>query len=285
MRQIDTDVITETVKNLCIEANYFLSPRVLKLLKSSYKAERANLSKQVLFQIIENCKIASKLKIPLCQDTGMVLVFVRVGAKVKIQQKKNNANTDLEAAVQEGVRRGYKEGYLRKSVVDPLTRENTQDNTPAVIYTRIVPGDKIKVILSIKGFGCENMGAVKMFTPAAGNGEIKKFIVETVKKAGANPCPPIMVGVGIGGTMDKAVLMAKGALVLGTKSLVKNKKIKELERECLEEINKLNIGPAGLGGKVTALGVYIRTYPTHIAGLPVAVNISCWANRYREVEI
>ena len=285
MRQIDTDIITETVKNLCIEANYFLSPQVLKLLRNAYKTERENLSKQVFSQIIENCKIASKLKIPLCQDTGMVLAFIRIGAKVKIKRKKNDAETDLEAAIQEGVRRGYKEGYLRKSVVDPLTRENTQDNTPAIIYTRSVPGDKIKITLSIKGFGCENMGAVKMFSPLAGNGEIKKFVVETVKKAGANPCPPIMVGVGIGGTMDKAVLMAKKALVLRTKRLVKNKKIKELEREYLEEINKLNIGPAGLGGKVTALGVYIKTHPTHIAGLPVAVNISCWANRYREIEI
>ncbi|MCK4533083.1 fumarate hydratase [bacterium] len=285
MRQIDIDAITKIVKNLCIEANYFLSPRVLKLLKNAYKNERENLSKQVLSQIIENCKIASKLKIPLCQDTGMVLVFIEIGAEIKIKYRNNALLNNLEAGIQEGVRRGYKEGYLRKSVVDPLTRENTQDNTPAIIYTRIVPGDKIKITLSIKGFGCENMGKVKMFTPAAGNLEIKKFIVETVKKAGANPCPPIMVGVGIGGTMDKAVLMAKGALVLGTKSLVKNKKITELERECLKEINKLNIGPAGLGGKVTALGVYIKTHPTHIAGLPVAVNISCWANRYREIEI
>lgn len=289
MRQIDIDVIIQAVKKLCIEANYFLSPRVLKLLKKTYKTEKEDLAKGVLSRIIENCKIASKLKIPLCQDTGMVLVFIRVGTKVKIRYKNADVNTDLESAIQEGVRRGYKEGFLRKSVVDPLTRKNTQDNTPAVIYTVIVPGDKIKISISIKGFGCENMGAVKMFSPAEGKEEIKKFVVETVKKAGANPCPPIMVGIGIGGTMDKAVLMAKEAVVLEAKSKSsvwgRIGETNKLEREWLEEINKLGIGPAGLGGRVTALGLHIKTHPTHIAGLPVAISISCWANRYREIEI
>lgn len=289
MRQIDIGVITNQIKRLCIEANYFLPRWVLASLKNVYKIEKKTLPKEALSHIIKNCKISQKYKIPLCQDTGMVLVFVDVGEEVKIKKRQTFQTSNLEKAVQKGVRKGYKEGYLRKSVVEPLTRQNTQDNTPAIVYTRIVPGDRIKILVSIKGFGCENMGSVKMFKPSCGIEEIKRFIVETVRNAGANPCPPIIVGVGIGGTMDKATQMAKEALFIGPKSRSnisgRSKEIQRLEQALLEEINRLNIGPSGLGGKVTALGVYIKTYPTHIAGLPVAVNISCWANRYKEVKI
>ena len=280
MREIEFNKIVEAVSNLCIEANYYISADIRNALEKCKEEEDYDLAKEILNDIIKNSEIASKEKMPMCQDTGMACVFLEVGQEVHVI---GGALTD---AINEGVRKGYEQGYLRKSVVkDPIDRVNTKDNTPAIIYYDIVPGDKIKITLAPKGFGSENMSAIKMLKPSDGIEGVKEFILETVKNAGPNPCPPMVVGVGIGGTFDKAAYLAKKAL---TRSLDKenpNEFYRELEKEMIEKINKLGIGPQGFGGKTTALGINIEVFPTHIAGLPVAVNINCHATRHAEVEL
>lgn len=280
MKEIDFNIIVEEVKNLCIKANYYISDDIKKSLEESCKKEDCQLAQDILKDIIKNSNIASSEKMPMCQDTGMACVFLEVGQEVHI------TGGSLTDAVNEGVRKGYKEGYLRKSVVkDPIDRVNTKDNTPAIIYYDIVPGDKLKITVAPKGFGSENMSAIKMLKPSDGLEGVKKFIVETVEKAGPNPCPPMVVGVGIGGTFDKAAYLAKKALTRSLEVRNSNEFYKDLEIELLEKINELGIGPQGFGGKTTALGVNIEVFPTHIAGLPVAVNINCHATRHAEVEL
>lgn len=275
MREIRTDLITETVRDMCIQAAHFLSPDMEKKLKEAQEKEESPLGKQILGQLQENLEIAGRDMIPICQDTGMAVFFLEIGQEVHI------AGGWLEDAVNEGVRRGYTEGYLRKSVVrDPIDRVNTKDNTPAIIHTRIVPGDTLRITLAPKGFGSENMSRICMLKPADGIEGVKKVILETVDLAGPNACPPMVVGVGIGGDFEKAAIMAKHALTRETGMHSEIPYVKELEEEMLEKISGLGIGPAGLGGTVTALAVHIETYPTHIAGLPVAVNICCHANRH-----
>lgn len=275
MRNISTDQIISTIKEMCIEANYTLSKDMIKVLQESEKKEESSIGKKIFSQLDENLRIAKEDNIPICQDTGMAIVFIKIGQDVHI------TGLNLEEAINEGIRQGYKEGYLRKSVVnDPIIRENTKDNTPGVIHYEIVPGDQIEITVAPKGFGSENMSQIYMLKPADGIDGVKKVVVETVKNAGPNACPPMVVGVGIGGSFEKCALLAKKAL---TRSVEENSKIeyvKELEQELLTKINKLGIGPAGLGGRVTALAVNIETYPTHIAGLPVAVNICCHVNRH-----
>lgn len=280
MREINVDEIIKEVKKLCIDANFYLSEDICSEISKANKEEKWQTAKGVLDKIEENIKIASNERIPLCQDTGMACVFVEIGQDVHI------VGGRLEDAINEGVRRGYKEGYLRKSVVlDPLERVNTKDNTPAIIYYNIVSGDKVKIILSPKGFGSENMSQIKMLKPADGVEGVKEFVINVVKEAGPNPCPPIVVGIGIGGTFDKAAYLSKKALLRPIN--LKNPKsfYSDLEEELLEKINSTGIGPQGFGGKTTALGVNIETFPTHIAGLPVAVNISCHVTRHKEVII
>lgn len=275
MREIRTDLITETVRDMCIQAAHFLSPDMEKKLKEAQEKEESPLGKQILGQLQENLEIAGRDMIPICQDTGMAVFFLEIGQEVHI------AGGWLEDAVNEGVRRGYTEGYLRKSVVrDPIDRVNTKDNTPAIIHTRIVPGDTLRITLAPKGFGSENMSRICMLKPADGIEGVKKVILETVDLAGPNACPPMVVGVGIGGDFEKAAIMAKHALTRETGKHSEIPYVKDLEEEMLEKISGLGIGPAGLGGTVTALAVHIETYPTHIAGLPVAVNICCHANRH-----
>ena len=268
IRTVQTEIITETIKKMCIEANYSLSSDMVKAMR---KAEE----KQILAQLQDNLEIAASDMIPICQDTGMAVVFLEVGQDVHFE------GGSFEDAVNEGVRRGYTEGFLRKSVVgDPILRENTKDNTPAVIHTRIVEGDRVKITVAPKGFGSENMSRVFMLKPAEGLEGVKNAILTAVKDAGPNACPPLVVGVGIGGTFEKCALMAKKAL---TREVGKHSDIpyvRKLEEEMLEKINCLGIGPGGLGGTVTALAVNVNTYPTHIAGLPVAVNICCHVNRH-----
>lgn len=275
VREVQVSEITEQIKEMCIQANHFLSPDMDKALKEAEAAEDKPLGKKVLTQLQENLKIAGEDMIPICQDTGMAVVFLKIGQDVHL------VGGDLTEAVNEGVRRGYVEGYLRKSVVgDPLERVNTGDNTPAVLHTSIVPGDKVTIIVAPKGFGSENMSKVCMLKPAQGVEGVKDAIINAVKEAGPNACPPVVVGVGIGGTFEKAALMAKSALTreVGQHSEVEH--ICELEKELLERINGLGIGPGGLGGKITALAVNINTYATHIAGLPVAINMCCHVNRH-----
>lgn len=280
MREIHISEIISTVRDLCIESNYYLSSDVKKSLCKAKENETWPLAENVLDQIILNSDIAKKEDMPICQDTGMACVFVEVGQEVHI------VGGLLQDAINEGVRKGYDEGFLRKSVVkDPINRVNTKDNTPAVIYYDIVPGDKIKVTVAPKGFGSENMSRIKMLKPSDGLQGVKDFIIETVKLAGPNPCPPIVIGVGIGGTFDKAAYLAKKALIRPLNKRNNEKFYSDLEEELLETINKLGIGPQGFGGKTTALGLNIETYPTHIAGLPVAVNINCHATRHKEREI
>ncbi|MFA9398148.1 MAG: fumarate hydratase [Clostridiaceae bacterium] len=277
MRLIQAGIITEAVKNLCIEANYHLTEDVKNKIKKSKEEETFPIAEGVLGKIIENYNIADKENVPVCQDTGMALVFIDIGQDVHIEG-------DLEQAINQGVRQGYAEGYLRKSVVgDPIRRVNTKDNTPAVIYYNIVQGDKVKIIVAPKGFGSENMSRIKMLKPSDGIEGVKDFILETVEIAGPNPCPPIVVGVGIGGTFDRAAFLSKKALIRNLD--IRNEDIfyKDLEYEMLDKINKLGIGPQGFGGKTTALAVNIETYPTHIAGLPVAVNINCHVTRHKEI--
>lgn len=275
IRTIRVEEITENIKEMCIEANHFLSPDMAEAMKCAEKNEEAPLGKQILEQLQENLKIAGEDMIPICQDTGMAVVFLEIGQDVHLE------GGALEDAVNEGVRQGYVDGYLRKSVVgDPLIRENTKDNTPAVLHTRIVDGDQVKIKVAPKGFGSENMSRVFMLKPAEGIEGVKDAVLTAVKDAGPNACPPMVVGVGIGGTFEKCALMAKEALTREVGSHSEIEYVKELEEELLTKINNLGIGPGGLGGTTTALAVNINTYPTHIAGLPVAVNICCHVNRH-----
>ena len=280
MREIHISEIISTVRDLCIESNYYLSSDVREALCNAKENETWSLAENILDQIILNSNIAKEEDMPICQDTGMACVFVEVGQDVHI------VGGLLQDAINEGVRRGYEEGFLRKSVVkDPINRVNTKDNTPAIIYYDIVQGDKIKITVAPKGFGSENMSRIKMLKPSDGLQGVKDFIIETVKLAGPNPCPPIVIGIGIGGTFDKAAYLAKKALIRPLNKRNDEKFYSDLEEELLETINKLGIGPQGFGGKTTALGLNIETYATHIAGLPVAVNINCHATRHKEREI
>ena len=275
IRTIRVEEITKNIKEMCIEANHFLSPDMAEAMKCAEKNEEAPLGKQIVEQLQENLKSAGEDMIPICQDTGMAVVFLEIGQDVHLE------GGALEDAVNEGVRQGYVEGYLRKSVVgDPLIRENTKDNTPAVLHTRIVDGDQVKIKVAPKGFGSENMSRVFMLKPAEGIEGVKDAVLTAVKDAGPNACPPMVVGVGIGGTFEKCALMAKEALTREVGSHSEIEYVKELEEELLTKINSLGIGPGGLGGTTTALAVNINTYPTHIAGLPVAVNICCHVNRH-----
>ncbi|MDV3428431.1 MAG: fumarate hydratase [Bacillota bacterium] len=277
MREIDSKKIEGAVSDLCIKANYFLSEDVKDKLKKSYNEEDFAIGKDVLEKIIQNVEIAKNEEMPICQDTGMTLVFIEIGQDVHVKG-------DIEEAINNGVREGYKTGYLRKSVVeDPIRRVNTKDNTPAVIYYNIVKGDKLKITVAPKGFGSENMSRIKMLKPSEGLQGVKDFIIETVELAGPNPCPPIVVGVGIGGTFDRAALLSKKALIRSLDIRNSDPYYKDLEEELLTKINSLGIGPAGFGGRTTALAVNIETFPTHIAGLPVAVNINCHATRHKEI--
>ena len=275
MRNISVGEITKNIKEMCIEANHFLSNDMKKAIDTAYEKEESEVGKKVLEQLQENLKIASEDMIPICQDTGMTVVFIEIGQDVHF------TDGNLEDAINEGVRQGYIEGYLRKSVVsDPLIRENTKDNTPAVIHYSIVPGENVTITVAPKGFGSENMSRVIMLKPADGIDDVKKAILNVVKEAGPNACPPMVVGVGIGGTFEKCALLAKKALTREVSEYSSIPYIKDMEIELLNEINKSGIGPAGLGGKNTALSVNIETYATHIAGLPVAVNICCHVNRH-----
>lgn len=275
IRTVNVEELTENIREMCIEANHFLSCDMKNAMQTAAQRERSPLGKQILEQLQENLKIAGEDMIPICQDTGMAVIFLEVGQDVHLE------GGSLEGAVNEGVRRGYTEGFLRKSVVsDPLIRENTKDNTPAVIHTRIVPGDRVKITVAPKGFGSENMSRVFMLKPAEGMEGVKNAILTAVKDAGPNACPPMVVGVGIGGTFEKCALMAKEALTREVGSHSDIPYIKDMEEELLAKINGLGIGPGGLGGTTTALAVNINTYPTHIAGLPVAVNICCHVNRH-----
>ena len=275
IRTINIKEITTNIKEMCIEANHFLSEDMERAMKQAEKAEQSPLGKQILEQLEENLQIAADDMIPICQDTGMAVIFLEIGQDVHLQ------GGSLEDAVNEGVRQGYVEGFLRKSVVkDPLIRENTKDNTPAVIHYKIVEGSQVKIKVAPKGFGSENMSRVFMLKPADGIEGVKEAVLTAVKEAGPNACPPMVVGVGIGGTFEKCALMAKEALTreVGTHSDIQY--VKEMEKELLAKINSLGIGPGGLGGPTTALAVNINTYPTHIAGLPVAINICCHVNRH-----
>lgn len=275
MRNITTREITQNIKEMCILANHYLSEDMKARLKNSIDTEESELGKKILNQLHENLQIADTEKIPICQDTGMAVLFVEVGQEVHID------GGPLTDAINEGVRQGYQDGYLRKSVVDdPITRTNTKDNTPAIIHYDIVPGDKIKITLAPKGFGSENMSRIFMLKPADGIEGVKNAIITAVKDAGPNACPPMVVGVGIGGTFEKSALMAKQALTREFDDRPKVDWVRDLEDEMLEKINNLGIGPAGLGGSTTALAVNINTFATHIAGLPVAVNICCHVNRH-----
>ena len=280
MREIHISEIIEVVKELCIEANYYLSKDINEALSDAKEKETWLLAESILDKLILNSNIAKNEQMPICQDTGMACIFVEIGQDVHV------VGGLLEDAINEGVRRGYRDGFLRKSVVkDPLNRVNTKDNTPAIIYYDIVGGNKIKITVAPKGFGSENMSRIKMLKPSDGVNGVKDFVLETVKLAGPNPCPPIVIGVGIGGTFDKAAYLAKKALIRPINKNNDEKFYSDMENELLESINELGIGPQGFGGKTTALGVNIEVYPTHIAGLPVAVNINCHATRHKEREI
>lgn len=275
IREINVDKLTENISSMCIEANHILSEDMKCRLKEAVEKEESQLGKKILNQLQENLKIAKEDQIPICQDTGMTVVFLEVGQDVHF------TGGSVEDAVNEGVRQGYVNGYLRKSVVkDPLIRENTKDNTPAVIHYFIVPGDQVKITVAPKGFGSENMSRIFMLKPADGMEGVKNAVITAVREAGPNVCPPMVVGVGIGGTFEKCALLAKQALLRNVKEHSSISYVKEMEEELLEKINGLGIGPGGLGGRVTALAVNINTYPTHIAGLPVAVNICCHVNRH-----
>ena len=280
MREIDVKLLTSNIKEMCIEATHYLTPDMEKALEDAKNAEVAPLGRQILEQLQENLDIAGKEMIPICQDTGMAVVFLEIGQDVHF------VGGDFNEAVHEGVRRGYVDGFLRKSVVgDPLLRVNTKDNTPAIIHTEIVPGDKVKITVSPKGFGSENKSRIFMLTPADGVEGVKKAILTAVNDAGPNACPPMVVGVGIGGTFEKCALLAKKALLRNVSERSELPHIRALEEELLETINKSGIGPGGLGGSTTALAVNINTYATHIAGLPVAINICCHVNRHAVREI
>ena len=276
MREIQVQQINDVIERLCIDANNHMPEDVKCAIKNCRACEDGKIACGVLDNIIENFEIADNENLPICQDTGMACVFLEIGQDVHI------VGGDLTEAVNEGVRRGYKNGYLRKSVVaDPVRRGNTGDNTPAMIYTEIVPGDKIKITLGPKGFGSENMSAVRMFKPSAGLQGIKDFIIETVEAAGPNPCPPIVIGVGIGGTFDKAALLAKKAIMRPLDTSNPDPYYADLEKEMLEKVNALGIGPQGFGGKTTAIGLNIEVLPTHIAGMPCAINLNCHVTRHK----
>lgn len=276
MREIHASQITEVIERLCIEANQDLPADVQEAIRGCRACEDWETAQGVLDKIIDNFEIAKRERVPICQDTGMACVFLEIGQDVHI------TGGNLAEAVDEGVRRGYEKGYLRKSVVkDPVRRGNTGDNTPAMLYTEIVPGEQIKITVGPKGFGSENMSAIRMFKPSAGLQGIKDFILETAEAAGPNPCPPMVVGVGIGGTFDKAALLAKKALMRPVNVPNPDPFYAELEKEMLEKINALGIGPQGFGGKTTAIGLNIETMPTHIAGMPCAINISCHVTRHK----
>lgn len=275
IREINVSELTENIREMCIQANYYLSPDMEERLQQAAETEESPLGRKILFQLQENLEIASSEMIPICQDTGMAVIFMEIGQDVHF------TGGDFEEAVNEGVRLGYLDGYLRKSVVkDPLIRENTKDNTPAVLHTKIVSGNQVKITVAPKGFGSENMSRVFMLKPADGLEGVKNAILTAVKDAGPNACPPMVVGVGIGGTFEKCAIMAKEALTRKAGSHSEIPYVKDMEEELLEKINRLGIGPGGLGGTTTALAVNINTYPTHIAGLPVAVNICCHVNRH-----
>ena len=275
MRTVQVEEITRNIKEMCIEANHFLTEDMDAALKNSVGTEKAELGKQILNQLQDNLRIAGEEMIPICQDTGMAVIFMEIGQEVHFE------GGDLEIAINKGVRQGYVEGYLRKSVVkDPLIRENTKDNTPAVIHYQIVSGDKVTITVAPKGFGSENMSRVFMLKPADGVEGVKEAILTAVRDAGPNACPPMVVGVGIGGTFEKCAIMAKKALTRPVNQHSKIPYVAEMEAELLDKINRTGIGPGGLGGTTTALAVNINTYPTHIAGLPVAVNICCHVNRH-----
>lgn len=275
MRELSAEKITQAVERLCIDANCHLPGDMKERIRSCYEGENWPCAKEILEQIIQNYEIADRENQPICQDTGMACVFLKIGQDVHI-------NGDVNEAVNEGVRRGYAEGYLRKSVVrDPLDRVNTGDNTPAIIYYELVPGDRVEITVAPKGFGSENMSRIKMLRPSDGLQGVKDFVLDTVAQAGPNPCPPIVVGVGIGGTFDKAAFLAKKALLRPVDVSSSDPFYAKLEQELLERINALGIGPQGLGGKTTALAVNIEHFPTHIAGLPVAVNINCHVTRHK----
>ncbi len=280
MRNISTEQITDNVEKLCIDANYNLGEDLITLLRNAREKEESPLGKEVITQLLENAEIGKDERVPVCQDTGFAVVFVEIGQEVVLE------GSSLQDAINEGVRRGYKNGLLRKSIVrNPLDRINTGDNTPAVIHTEIVSGDKLKITFDAKGGGCENMSRMAMLTPAQGKDGVVDFIVGTVKTAGANPCPPIIVGVGLGGTFEYSALLAKKAILrpLGSRNM--DKTIASLEDELLDKINKLGIGPQGMGGRITALTVNVETFPCHIASLPVAVNIECHSHRTKSVVI
>ena len=274
VRSVNVELLTDNIKEMCIQANHYLAPDMDRAMKNACERETKPLAKQILGQLLENLDIAGKDMIPICQDTGMAVVFLKIGQDVHFE------GGSVEEAVNEGVRRGYEEGYLRKSVVgDPLIRVNTKDNTPAIIHYELVPGDQVEITVAPKGFGSENMSKIYMLKPADGVEGVKDAIINAVREAGPNACPPVVVGVGIGGTFEKAAILAKKALTreVGTHSELQH--IKALEEELLAKINGIGLGPAGLGGDTTALAVNINTYATHIAGLPVAVNICCHVNR------
>lgn len=280
MREVNVDKVTENIKEMCIEANHFLTDDMKKVFKNAVVSEKSPLGKQVLNQLNENLDIAANDMIPICQDTGMAVVFINVGQDVHF------TGGNITDAINEGVRQGYVEGFLRKSVVnDPIIRENTKDNTPAVIHYNIVPGDKVDITVAPKGFGSENMSRVFMLKPADGIEGVKDAILTAVKDAGPNACPPMVIGVGIGGTFEKCALLAKKALTRNVEEESPVPYVRKLEKEMLEKINKLGIGPGGLGGTQTALAINIETYPTHIAGLPVAVNMCCHVNRHAHRQI
>jgi fumarate hydratase subunit alpha len=277
IREIRTEKITQAVRDLCIEANTDLGEDLLKAYEEGMRSEKSPIGREIFRRMLENARVAREKGLAVCQDTGLVVVFADMGQDVHV------TGGDLYAAIHEGVRQGYLEGYFRSSVVDPLTREISGDNSPAIIHVSIVPGSQLELKLIPKGFGGENFSKVVSFTPSVGISGVKDFILETIKKAGSSPCPPIIVGVGIGGTMEKAAILAKRTLLRPLGSSHPDPMVAAMERELLDEINKLGIGPQGLGGTVTALDVHIETFPTHIASIPVAVNIQCHCHRHKDV--
>lgn len=278
MKVLEMEKVISAVEKMCIDANYYIGDEILNKIKQAYKNETKEVAKSVLSQIIENDEIAKNDEVPMCQDTGTAVVFLEIGTEVKI-------DGDIYEAINEGVRRGYLNGYLRKSIVrHPLDRVNTKDNTPAIIHTKLIPNsDKVKIVIAPKGGGSENMSALKMLKPSDGLDGVKKFVLDTIKNAGGNPCPPIIVGIGIGGNFEYCAYMAKKALLRDIDDANNDEIIAKLEKELLEEINKLGVGPLGLGGKTTALAVKIEFFPCHIVALPVAININCHAARHKEV--
>ena len=279
MREVDVGVITETVKGLCMEANFDLGQDVLDAFERAKAEEESPAGVEILEQLEENASIATQERVAICQDTGIAVVFVEMGQDVHL------VGGDLNDAINEGVRQGYRDGYLRKSLCHPFTRANTGDNTPAVIHVKIVPGDKVKLTVAPKGGGSENMSRVTMLTPAAGKEGIVEYVVQRVRESGSNPCPPTIIGVGIGGTFENAALLAKEALLRPLRSENPDPELASLEGEILERINKLGIGPQGLGGRTTSLAVHIKMMPCHIASLPLGVNIQCHAQRHKETVI